>query len=378
MKNESFTKADSLAVKGIAILMMLWHHCYLAGRFDGYEINFWPFAENRVIRIAVFCKICVSLFAFVSGYGLYLSYQKKPEGRPSGGWLVTRLISTLKQYWFVVVLAWITGLFLNGRTQNFYFGKGLVYGLWHMLTDFLGITMFFSDGNTGAIFNGTWWYMSAAIVFVFVTPLLTDGLKRWGSLACVAAVFLLSQMGGYGGGINALDFLLPFALGAAFAHGNWFASWHDFCIKRRFLAFVLSTAAAAFCFKLNWSLPSACWWNVKYGAMPVVVILFAKEFVLLLPGLRQVLCYLGRHSANIFLVHTFIRYYYCEAITYSWGRYSFVAVIAFLLVTSLALSYGIIFLKKLICYDAAMTKLQDVLLRRIDPCTQKADIRAAK
>lgn len=372
MKNESFTKEDSLVVKGIAILMMLWHHCYLAGRFDGYEINFWPFAENRVIRIAVFCKICVSLFAFVSGYGLYLSYRKKPEGRPSGGWLATRLISTLKQYWFVVVLAWITGLFIQGKTQAFYFAKGVVYGLWRMFTDLLGISIFFGD-NTGIMFNGTWWYMSAAIVFVLVTPLLTDGLKRWGSLTCVATVFFLSQMGGYGGGVNALDFLLPFALGAAFAHGDWFARWYDFCAKRGILAFVLSAVAVAFCFKLNWSLPADHWWNVKYGAMPVMVILFVKEYIIPIPGIRQVLCYLGRHSANIFLVHTFIRYYYCEAITYSWGRYSFAAVIAFLLVTSLALSYGIIFLKKLTHYDAAMAKLQDALLRRIDPCAQKAD-----
>ena len=35
-----FTKKDSTAIKGIAILMMLWHHCFMAGWFDEYSLIF--------------------------------------------------------------------------------------------------------------------------------------------------------------------------------------------------------------------------------------------------------------------------------------------------------------------------------------------------
>lgn len=76
MMNVDFSKEDSFAVKGIAICMMMWHHCFLSGRFTGYTISFYPLIERQVVNIATFFKMCVSLFAFVSGYGLYVSFYR--------------------------------------------------------------------------------------------------------------------------------------------------------------------------------------------------------------------------------------------------------------------------------------------------------------
>ena len=73
------SKTDSGALKGTGILIMLFHHLFLAGRFDGFEISFWPFSAAQITHIASFCKICVSLFAFISGYGLILSYRRERE-----------------------------------------------------------------------------------------------------------------------------------------------------------------------------------------------------------------------------------------------------------------------------------------------------------
>ena len=69
------TKSDSLRLKGVAMLMMFFHHLYCqVSRFDGYEISFSPFGQDAVVDVAMFFKLCVSIFAFVSGYGLLTSY----------------------------------------------------------------------------------------------------------------------------------------------------------------------------------------------------------------------------------------------------------------------------------------------------------------
>ncbi|MDE6055371.1 MAG: acyltransferase [Lachnospiraceae bacterium] len=72
-----FAKRQATAVKGIAILMMFWHHLYLnmeTVREAGLNVSFFPFPEYNIVNLAKVCKICVSLYVIVSGYGLYLDY----------------------------------------------------------------------------------------------------------------------------------------------------------------------------------------------------------------------------------------------------------------------------------------------------------------
>ena len=69
------TKSDSMRLKGVAMLMMFFHHLYCqVSRFDGYDISFAPFGQDAVVDVSMLFKLCVSIFAFVSGYGLLTSY----------------------------------------------------------------------------------------------------------------------------------------------------------------------------------------------------------------------------------------------------------------------------------------------------------------
>lgn len=72
-------KEDSLAIKGIAILMMILYHLFyivLGGDYISY-LRIW-----NISVIERFSEICypVSLFVLLSGYGLYASYDKSFEG----------------------------------------------------------------------------------------------------------------------------------------------------------------------------------------------------------------------------------------------------------------------------------------------------------
>ena len=52
------TKSDSMRLKGVAMLMMFFHHLYCqVSRFDGYEISFAPFGQDAVVDVAMFFKL---------------------------------------------------------------------------------------------------------------------------------------------------------------------------------------------------------------------------------------------------------------------------------------------------------------------------------
>ena len=74
------SKEDSTALKGIAILWMIFHHCFHdIDLFKDLNLNFAPFTMEGVLNVGIYAKVCVAIFAFVSGYGLYLSFMNKSE-----------------------------------------------------------------------------------------------------------------------------------------------------------------------------------------------------------------------------------------------------------------------------------------------------------
>ena len=51
-------KSASVALKGVAILLMLFHHMYRKpSMFDKYGLSFAPFEQEDVVDFAVVCKI---------------------------------------------------------------------------------------------------------------------------------------------------------------------------------------------------------------------------------------------------------------------------------------------------------------------------------
>ena len=73
-----FSKDETSKIKGLAILLMFVHHFYFdADFYSEFNLSFYPFTESFSHRLALAMKICVSLFVFLTGYGMTMSYQKK-------------------------------------------------------------------------------------------------------------------------------------------------------------------------------------------------------------------------------------------------------------------------------------------------------------
>lgn len=95
------SKADTASVKGIAILLMLWHHLFLNA--PGYGMLTHSFA--------IISKVCVALFLFVSGYGLTKQFSglERRTVESTVMFLSRRFVNFYMQYWFCFILVVLIG-----------------------------------------------------------------------------------------------------------------------------------------------------------------------------------------------------------------------------------------------------------------------------
>lgn len=345
-------KEDSTALKGIAILMMVFYHCYYkTAKFAKYDIIFRGISENQVIVLATCMKICVAIFAFVSGYGLFCGYHKEKTERrseTSSGWVKRHLFSTLSGYWFVVIVSYIVYALIVDKSFS-RLGGGNSEKVMSMAADILGIANLMDVKSL----NGSWWYMSAAIVFIFLVPLYYMVIRKWGAAVLCGMVFIFPRAVkiGFPGGANVLSFMMIFMIGMICAEYDFFSWFHAISTKskyRRFLTGIVIVFGLAIAFLLYPRLNIKKLWEYQYAAVPFLVILFCVEFLFRLPCISAFFLYFGKHSLNIWLVHTFVRDHLGKYIFP--GREFWVAPIL-ILVISLAFSYMIELLKKVSGYQ---------------------------
>ena len=71
-----FTKEDTNMIKGAAVLMLLYYHLfYYEPMFSAFPVNFAPFTLGRVMYGSRIWNICVSIFLFLSVFGMYRSLE---------------------------------------------------------------------------------------------------------------------------------------------------------------------------------------------------------------------------------------------------------------------------------------------------------------
>lgn len=158
------TKKQSTALQGVAILMMVYHHLF---SFATEYVSPLPFMRADTVRcIAWFCKLCVGIFAFVSGYGMYHVMRSQHAERFSG-----RLLAE-----FRCVLARILRLYAK---------------LWLVILIFMGINFLILGrpfvaaqlpGNLTALnptYNGAWWYVEQYAKMLLMLPFLDLLLNRF-------------------------------------------------------------------------------------------------------------------------------------------------------------------------------------------------------
>lgn len=348
-----FKKKDSLALKGIAILMMYVHHFYLSPeRWAGYTVDFFPLTESMTVYLAEFLKTCVCVFVFITGYGMTQSLkQKHPDFRPSSTDMLSytrhRLVSLLSNFIFVYLLVILVS-FPTGRFFEIYGRSGS--SILYVLVDMFGLAKLFKTPS----YVGTWWYMSLAIVLVVLFPLFVKLYReyRWAFLFAVMLLprFLNLRVVN----TNLLHYTLAMALGMYCAESDLFTRWKTFEETRlrkipKILLFLFQLLLLAALVVFRQSDAGQGLLEVFDGIIPVYLAYFGRHYLFRLPGLCQVLMFLGKHSMNMFLTHTLIRTTFFQDFSYSFGN-AWLNVLVLLVITVL-LSMVIEALKKLVHFS---------------------------
>lgn len=290
---------------------MLFHHFPVGVENDGSGA--WFGNAEAALRLAWFGKICVALFAFVSGYGMFHVLQREKE-RCFFPRLLKDYRVVLRQLFGVYRKYWIVFLLLSAVK--------FLTGEWKFLTvEFLA--NLFAVSST---YQTTWWYMGQYVKMLLVLPLFvllfleTENKKesrcKWGFygglfLAAGVTLFcgllfyppLLELANRIQEGLR-LSFLLPFLEGWLLARFGGY-EWISRKItgkKETAMAGILLVAAVALRICLA---DSAAYARADFIVVPVLVYAVLK-LLRYVPPVESFLAWLGKQSAYMWLLHGFL------------------------------------------------------------------------
>lgn len=349
----SFSIADTNVTKGIAILLMMLHHCFSgSSRYQGYTIDFRPFTEAQMQRLAGYGKVCVPIFVFLTAYGITVSLQKAQK-KGYGGWkdtgrmVLRRIWKLYAGFWFAYLLT-VVGCVLWSPERFRIYRTGWE-SVRNVVLDILCVTVY--TGTPKLIY--TWWYMSLALLEILLIPVmlfLYGYIKGPGLvLLCLAVSRILH--------LNVLasasfNYILVMALGIWAADRNLpgrFRAWKQGEVKWEFLKMIL---AADLVFLTAWLYRYSFWKgyeDIRYALCTLAVVFFVAQVAARIPGIREILAFFGKYSMNVFLIHSAIRGIWLKDFLYSMGEWWQIVIVLYGI--SLAVSVVMELVKKGIRYD---------------------------
>lgn len=329
----ALTRQDTSVMKGIAICAMLCHHLYGFSP-DGVE----PYS-GVLTWLGVLGKVCVALFLFCSGYGLAANY--KPQSILDDiKFVAKRLVKFYANYWVIfLIFVPITVFACHRPLTDAYGADANIY--WCLFKDILGLQGFDS-------YNITWWFNLMIIILYLIFPLLyrTAQYAPWLVLLIGLGVMRMA----YHLPHNSMDiFTSQFAFVAGLVwqlYENKFTKVTAWMVEHKYTFAICSLVLTIFFIALRmWPIiPS--WKGTRIdpfltGSFALVVISIGRY----LPRTSGVFAFLGKHSMNIYMMHTFFNSFYCKELLHSgeWMRCGGNFVL--LMIICLSISITIEFLK---------------------------------
>lgn len=194
------TKDDTLMLKGAGVLLMLMHHLWafpdrIAG--DGLRGLFYIGDMYVFTLIGHFGKICVPLFFFLGGYGLYKKYENRPFD------MAGQLRKLYVSYWKVFVI-FIPIAFLFFGNQGVYTADEAISGRYNVFSIAECIRNFLTLSDS---YNGEWWFLRCYALSIICFPLIKRVVSKCSlaiNLAIVAVLVVLFGVVFYQMGVTLL------------------------------------------------------------------------------------------------------------------------------------------------------------------------------
>lgn len=330
------TKRDSKMLKGVAILSMLMLHLFCRKENLPYTPLLWIGSTPLIYYFGLFGDICVAVYCFISGYAHYLQSSK---GELQQRW--KRLLRFMIPFWVIAVVFSLIGLLA---------GNSVIPG---SIKEFLLNCLTIKNS-----YNGAWWYANTYILLVALQPLSRKFVERcpawlvilltfafytvsygirfcgWGACDSVILSWIITHVGLLG------TSYFPYAIGMLFCKKQVIS-----LLRQRLTAINVRNIYIFTVLMFTGMI-------VVHGMVQslfVAVITATVTIILLcvcpLPKrLTSLLCYLGEHSTNIWLVHMFFYAVLFKGFVFC-AKYP-IPVFLLLLLSSLASSYVIKWLSK--------------------------------
>jgi hypothetical protein len=344
-----FTQEKTNIAKGAALCLMFTNHLYyfpdrlLHGNYyislvPGYDLEFY---------VGNFGSICVSMFVFLSGYGMFLGYARSSKN--SWEYSLKKLKDFYAIYWVYFLIFVPIGLVFFKQEH-----------LWHSPTlRYSADLLIFLQGFLGwsARYNSEWWFVRIFILLLLCLspPYLMLGKQQPLLLGIIAV------------GLFAIAWTLKLDYVGAFGFVFWQVSFAAgiLCASTRFFNsnFIKYFSGA----KLTWLCLFVFVFGVarfRLGAkidfpfVPMFVYLVVRIIELL--DLNFVFNWIGKYSFPIWLTHSFFCYYYFQDFIYfpRWsplifGLLTIVTMLSAIVIESLRLQ----FVKKVLNHINATNKI---------------------
>ena len=327
-----FDKRQTNIAKGIAVLFLLWHHLFLYTP-DGTDAFISIFSIRGIAIetvLAAYLRVCVAMFLFLSGYGLYKSWvknnSKDVQYVRKKQFFISQLLFVKKH--ILKLLLGFCFIYILFVPLSIWFGNPFweVYGNpFIAILDFLGI----ADLVGTVTMNQSWWFMSLIIVLYILFPILAGIMKKIPELMlALAAIVLLIGVFNLGFGVlKYKEYGLPFVFGIYFARRDIFEFLSNKC-NSVFKKIFLILPIVLICLVYRFISSNMIYLDFLFAAS---IILISYFFISKIRILSNVLEMFGENSDSIYMFHLFINYYYFQPYLFSL-KYSIIIYIVFSIV----------------------------------------------
>jgi len=267
-----------------------------------YYIPLIPFFDME-FYVGSFGNICVSMFLFISGYGMFLGHTRSDKTPLQ--YSLEKLKIFYLTYWTYFLLFIPIGLIFF-RNETLWNSNEVRYStdLFTFLKGFLGWS---------ARYNSEWWFVRMfVLLLLFLSPIYIRLGKQNLPLLCLFSIslFLFSWTLkiGYTDVFSFIFWQISFAVGILCARSKFFSS--------TLIEYLENT-------KVIWLFFGILFFGIirhRFGAK--IDFLFIPFFVYLVVRtietirLSQLLAYIGKYSFPMWLVHSFFCYYYFQNFIY--------------------------------------------------------------
>ena len=347
------SRDDTKVIKAIAIILMLMHHLWgFPTRILGGSLSylFTIFDQPSIIYIGAFGKICVSLFFFTGGYGIYLnSIGKKYD-------VIKKIKNLYAAYWKVFVL-FIPVAFLFCSSQPAYCDEAEIYGAYNSFSlkecidNFLGLSW---------SYNREWWFLSSYVVAIISFPVIRAIVNQCSTkvnilLVIISSILVTNVLPAIGNiesiGILNNNFLYSrffcqsapyvacFWMGVVVAKGGLLNRLKDALVDNGLLNPVLDVLILVSIIYLR---QTGIGDVLDIFYIPFLIIA-GMDLVSRCKVVKNILLALGKQSTNMWLIHTFCCYYFYPVVKVvvapRWAVLSLIILILITYVLSVLVTY---------------------------------------